>query len=488
LAERDFLKARREKLDKLRRLGVEPYGRRYVRTHTCRDIHERFDDLEGREVSVAGRVMALRHHGRSAFFDLADQSGRVQAYVRRDNLGERDYEVFRLIDLGDIVGVRGKVFRTRTGEDTVEVRSLELLSKALRPLPEKFHGLRDVDTRYRQRYLDLIANPETRRVFDLRSAAVRAIREFLDAEGFVEVETPVFSPLAGGAIARPFVSYHNALDMPVYLRIATELYLKRLVVGGYEKVYELGRVFRNEGISTKHNPEYTLLEVYQAFADYTDMMDLTERLVSHVARVVLGTQQVTFQGTTVDVTPPWPRVQMVEALERYSGISLEDLRDDETARHLARDRGLDVPENATWGMVLDELVGEFVEPHLTGPVFLIDYPVEVSPLAKRKPGSPRLVERFEAFICGREVANAFSELNDPDDQRERFLAQAEERTRGHEEAHVMDEDYLVALEHGLPPTGGLGIGVDRLVMILADKPSIRDVILFPLMRPLEEQG
>ncbi|HCJ10971.1 MAG TPA: lysine--tRNA ligase, partial [Clostridiales bacterium] len=314
------------------------------------------------------------------------------------------------------------------------------------------------------------------------------IREFLDAEGFVEVETPVFSPLAGGAIARPFVSYHNALDMPVYLRIATELYLKRLVVGGYEKVYELGRVFRNEGISTKHNPEYTLLEVYQAFADYTDMMDLTERLVSHVARVVLGTQQVTFQGTTVDVTPPWPRVQMVEALERYSGISLEDLRDDETARRLARDRGLDVPENATWGMVLDELVGEFVEPHLTGPVFLIDYPVEVSPLAKRKPGSPRLVERFEAFICGREIANAFSELNDPDDQRERFLAQAEERTRGHEEAHVMDEDYLVALEHGLPPTGGLGIGVDRLVMILADKPSIRDVILFPLMRPLEEQG
>jgi len=484
----DITATRRGKLDKLREMGVDPFGRRYERTHSCRDIHEDYDRLQDNEVSVAGRVVALRRHGKAGFFDLSDQSGRIQVYVRKDEVGDRAYEVFRLLDLGDIAGVRGTVFRTRTGEDTVRARSFELLTKAVRPLPEKFHGLRDVDTRYRRRYLDLIANSEVKRMFEVRSAVVREMRRILDGEGFIEVETPVFSPLAGGANARPFISHHNALDMDVYLRIATELYLKRLIVGGFEKVYEIGRVFRNEGISTKHNPEYTLLELYQAYADYTDMMVVTEQLVSRTAQEVLGTSTVTYQGTTVDLTPPWRRLQMTEALKTYAGISFGEIGDDAEARSLAREKGLDLPDNATRGMVLDELVGEFVEPHLTGPVFLVDYPVEISPLARRKPGSRGFVERFEAFICGREVANAFSELNDPDDQRERFYEQAAEKAKGYEEAHVTDEDYLVALEHGLPPTGGLGIGVDRLVMIFTDAPSIRDVILFPLMRPLEDEG
>lgn len=480
-----MLSTRREKLDKLRGSGVEPFGQRFERTHSCADIHQRFPELEGTSVTVAGRVTAIRRHGKAAFFDVTDQTGRIQVYLKRDIIGEETFGRLDQVDLGDIVGVSGQVIRTRTGEDTIEATGFLFLTKSLRPLPEKWHGLRDPDTRYRQRYLDLIANPEVRRVFDIRSRTIRAIREFLDGEGFTEVETPVFSPVAGGANARPFASHHNALDMPVFLRIATELYLKRLVVGGFERVYEVGKVFRNEGISTKHNPEYTLLELYQAYADYTDIMDLTERLISHTAETVLGTTEVTYQGQTIDLAPPWPRLSMVEALRKYAGVGLEDLTDDAQARRVARTRGLEVPDNATWGMVLDELVGEFVEPHLTGPVFLIDYPVEISPLAKRKPEAPAFVERFEAFICGRELANAFSELNDPDDQRERFLAQAAEKAAGNEEAHVMDEDYLIALEHGLPPTGGLGIGIDRLVMILTDMPSIRDVILFPLMRPLE---
>jgi len=484
--ESDVVAVRRAKLDKLRSLGVDPFGARFVRTHACTEVQAGFDRLEGTEVTVAGRITALRRHGKAAFFDLRDQSGRLQVYVREDRVDPRTFEVFSLLDLGDIVGVRGTVFRTRAGEVTVDLSALQVLTKSLRPLPEKWHGLRDVDTRYRQRYLDLIANPEVRRVFDIRSETVRVIRDFLHAEGFVEVETPVFSPLAGGANARPFVSHHNALNMPVYLRIATELYLKRLVVGGFEKVFEIGRVFRNEGISTKHNPEYTLLELYQAYADYTDMMDITERLVATVAQRVLGSLTLTYQGVTVDLTPPWPRVSMVEALKEHTGLSLDDLGDDAEARALAVSKGLEVPPHATRGMVIDELVGEFVEPHLVGPLFLVDYPVEISPLAKRKPGNPSFVERFEAFVCGREVANAFSELNDPDDQRQRFREQAAERVKGNEEAHVMDEDYLFALEHGLPPTGGLGIGIDRLVMLLTDSPSIRDVILFPLLRPLAE--
>ncbi len=483
--DQDVISVRRQKLDKLRELGIEPFGARFERSHSCQDVRERFAELEGQEVALAGRIMAVRRHGKAIFFDIQDQTGKIQVYLRQDKAGEDVFEIFSLLDLGDIAGVRGTVFKTRTGEESVELASLAVLCKTLRPLPEKYHGLRDVDTRYRRRYLDLIANPEVRRAFNIRSQTVRVIREFLDREGFVEVETPVLSPLSGGANARPFVSHHNAQDMAVYLRIATELYLKRLVVGGFEKVYEIGRVFRNEGVSTKHNPEYTLLEVYQAYADYTDMMSLTERLVSHAAAEVLGTTAITYQGRTVDLTPPWPRLKMTDALRQYAGLSLEDLGDDAQARRLAKEKGLAVTGKATRGMVLDELVGEFVEPHLTGPVFLVDYPVEISPLAKRKPGTPGFVERFEAFVLGREIANAFSELNDPDDQRQRFLEQAAEKAKGNEEAHVMDEDYLLALEHGLPPTGGLGIGIDRLLMIFTDTPSIRDIILFPLMRPLD---
>jgi lysyl-tRNA synthetase class 2 len=489
--EQDVISARREKLDKLRALGLRPFGHRFPRTHTCQEVHASFDQLQGSpaavpQVALAGRVMALRRHGKAGFFDLVDQTGKLQVYVRQDRVDPQTFEAFSLSDLGDIVGVRGSVFRTRTGEDTLEAQTFEVLAKALRPLPEKWHGLRDVDARYRQRYLDLIANPEVRRVFDVRSEATRVMREFLHGEGFTEVETPVFSPLAGGANARPFVTHHNAQDMPVYLRIATELYLKRLVVGGFEKVFEIGRIFRNEGISTRHNPEFTMLELYQAYADYTDMMDITERLISHTATAVLGSPQIIYQGTSVDLTPPWPRLSMVEALRRHTGIGLTDLGDDARAREVGRARGLDIPSHATRGMVLDKLVGEFVEPHLVGPVFLVDYPLELSPLAKRKPDAPEFVERFEAFVCGGEVANAFSELNDPDDQRLRFLDQLAEKAKGNEEAHVMDDDYVNALEHGLPPTGGLGIGLDRLFMLLTDSPCIRDVILFPLLRPLEE--
>ena len=502
--EQDVLASRREKLDKLRALGIDPFGHRFVRSHSTREAHALLQSFlsqpgpgpgpesagppapAGPEVSLAGRLMAIRSHGKAVFFDLADQTGRIQLYVRRDHVAPLTFEVVSLLDVGDIVGVRGTLFRTRTGEDTVDVRELEVLTKALRPLPEKWHGLRDVDRRYRQRYLDLLANPEVRRVFDIRSDVVRVIREFLHREGFTEVETPVFSVVAGGANARPFVSYHNALNLQIYLRIAVELNLKRLVVGGFEKVFEIGRVFRNEGVSTKHNPEFTMLELYQAYADYTDMMDITERLLAHVATEVLGTTKLSYQGVSFDLTPPWPRLEMVEALRRYAGLGLEDLGDDAQAREVARAKGLVVPPNATRGMVIDELVSEYVEPKLVGPLHLIDYPVEISPLARRKPGRPGFVERFETFICGREVANAFSELNDPDDQAERFREQAAEKAKGNEEAHVMDEDYIFALEHGLPPTGGLGIGIDRLVMLLTDSPSIRDVILFPLMRPTED--
>ncbi len=501
--EKDVLSSRRQKLDKLRSMGIDPFGRRFARSHTCEEAHRLLLKIAGPapqpgqpalptqaqpaqpgpEVALAGRIMAVRSHGKATFFDLVDQSGRIQLYLRQDHVSPTAYEVASLLDLGDVVGVKGPLFRTRTGEDTVDVRALEMLAKTLRPLPEKWHGLKDIDARYRQRYVDLIVNPEVRRVFDIRSEVIRVMRDFLHAEGFTEVETPVLSSLAGGAHARPFISHHNALDLPVYLRIATELYLKRLVVGGFEKVFEIGRDFRNEGMSTKHSPEFTMLELYQAYADYTDMMDITQRLLCEVAQNVLGTLKVTFGGQAVDLTPPWPRLSMAEGLERYAGIGFADLGDDAQARRLAAKKGLDLPPNTTRGMVIDELVGEFVEPHLVQPVFLVDYPVEISPLAKKKPGAPGFVERFEAFIYGREVANAFTELNDPDDQLERFREQASAKARGDEEAHVMDEDYIHALEHGLPPTGGLGIGIDRLVMLLTDSPSIRDAILFPLMRP-----
>ena len=481
--EKDLIAVRREKLDKLRALGIDPYGQRFTRTHSAAEVKGDFAALEGRPVSLAGRLMAIRGHGKAAFADLQDVTGRVQIYVKLDVVGERTFEVWDLLEVGDLVGCKGTVFKTKRDEITVGVEALTVLAKGLRPLPEKWHGLKDVETRYRQRYLDLIVNPEVKETFLVRSRTVRAIRSYLDSLGFHEVETPAMSAVAGGASARPFITHHNALDLELYLRIALELHLKRLIVGGFEKVYEVGRVFRNEGVSTKHNPEFTMLELYQAYADYRDMMELTENLVYHVTQEVLGRTRLEYQGVTLDLTPPWPRIKMLDAIRQYADVSFETVTSDEAARDLARKVGVNVGPTATKGMVIDEVFSEAVEPHLGGPLFLLDYPVEISPLAKRIPEEPNLTYRFEAFIAGREIANAFSELNDPLDQRGRFLAQAAERAKGNEEAHVMDEEFLTALEYGMPPTGGLGIGIDRLCMVLAQADSIRDVILFPLMRP-----
>ncbi len=410
-------------------------------------------------------------------------SGRVQVYARVDELGEEDYRGFLDLDLGDLIGVEGNVFRSRRGEVSVLARKITLLAKCLRPLPEKWHGLRDVDLRYRQRYLDLIVNPEVREAFAKRSLIVRSVRRFLDERGFLEVETPVLQTLAGGGNARPFVTHHNALNMDLYLRIALELYHKRLIVGGLERVYEIGRVFRNEGIDTKHNPEFTMLELYQAYADYTDMMDLVEQLFSSVAKEALGTMVLHYQGRIIDLTPPWPRLRMMDAVAAHAGIRWEAMPGDAEAISAAKGLGLELPDNPTATLVFDRIWSEVVEPHLTGPVIIKDYPVEISPLAKRREDNPRLTYRFEAFINGWEACNAFSELNDPVDQRARFEQQAEEKAKGNEEAHVYDEDFINALEFGMPPAGGMGIGIDRLVMLLTDSQSIRDVILFPVLRP-----
>ena len=479
----DELTARRARLQSLKEMGIDPYGHRYPRTHQLDEVRQDFCRLEGAEVSVAGRITARRGHGRATFLDLQDISGRLQVYGRQDRLGTEAYSFFADLDTGDLVGVRGTVFRTRSGEVTVDAAEVTLLAKSLRPLPEKWHGLKDVDLRYRQRYVDLIVNPEVRRTFLARSLIVREVRRFLDDRGFLEVETPSMTPLAGGAMDRPFVTHHNALDIDLYLRIATELYLKRLVVGGFEKVYELGRVFRNEGLSTRHNPEFTMLEVYQAYADYTDMMELTEELVAHVAREALGTLRISYQGREVDLEPPWRRIPLLEALQELAGVRWREVRTDDDAAALARSLGFTMDKPPTRASVLDKLLQELVEPKLVAPTFLVDYPVEISPLAKRHADDPGMTYRFEAFVAGREIANAFSELNDPLDQRERFEAQAARRSAGDDEAHVMDEDFLLALEYGMPPTGGLGIGIDRLVMLLTDTPSIRDVILFPTVRP-----
>ncbi|NLW09460.1 MAG: lysine--tRNA ligase [Firmicutes bacterium] len=480
---------RRRKMEELRRAGIDPFGKRFSRTHLAREILdefagvEDFDAVEKREVRIAGRIVSLRTHGKASFAHLLDLSGQIQVYAKIDALGDESYQRFTSLDLGDIIGVAGTVFRTRRGEITVEIKEWEILSKALRPLPEKWHGLKDVDLRYRKRYLDLIANPETREVFRRRSAIISAIRRFLDEKGFLEVETPILSLIAGGGHARPFTTHHNALDLDLYLRIALELYHKRLIVGGLEKVYEIGRCFRNEGISTKHNPEFTMLELYQAYADLSDMMELAEALISTVAQEVLGTHRLEYQGVEIDLTPPWPRLSMMEAIRAETGLDWLAIESDEEAVAAGEKLGLDLTEKKTKAQVLDELLSVYIEPKLTGPVFLTDYPVEISPLAKKKADNPRLTDRFELFIYGWEMANAFTELNDPLDQRERFVAQAREKAKGNEEAMEWDEDFLVALEHGMPPTGGMGIGIDRLVMILTGAVSIRDVLLFPLMRP-----
>lgn len=479
----ELMQQRLKKLEELRKMGIDPFGKKYDRTHFCADIIDRFEEMEGQEVSIAGRIMAKRGHGKASFADVQDRSGKIQIYVKVNEVGDQQYELFDKLDIGDIIGVKGEVFRTKKGEISVSVKEFILLCKSLRPLPEKWHGLKDVELRYRQRYVDLIVNPDVRRTFEIRSRVIQSMRRYLDSRGFLEVETPIMTPLAGGAAARPFITHHNALGIDLYLRIATELYLKRLIVGGFEKVYEIGKDFRNEGISIKHNPEFTMMELYQAYADYEDMMEITEDMISTIAKDVLGTTRITYQGQEIDLTPPWRRLTMVEAVEKYTGIDFKNIKSDKEALKVAKDLDLDVKEGSTKGEIISLVFEEKVEKHLIQPTFILDYPIEVSPLAKKKEDDPMFTYRFEAFITCKEMANAFSELNDPIDQKERFLQQAKQREAGDEEAHVYDEDYITALEYGMPPTGGLGIGIDRLVMLLTDSYSIRDVILFPTMRP-----
>lgn len=479
----ELMRIRREKLNELYSRGINPYGSRFLVTHKSQDIINNFAELENTNVVVAGRLMAKRIHGKASFGNLEDITGQIQIYVRKNDIGDDDYEFFLRSDIGDILGIEGTVFRTRRGEVSIAVKKLQMLAKSLRPLPEKWHGLKDVDQRYRQRYLDLIVNPEVKKLFVLRSHIIRRLRQLLDEKNFLEVETPMMQTVAGGATARPFITHHNALDIDLYLRIAPELFLKRLLVGGFEKVYEINRNFRNEGISTKHNPEFTMLELYQAYADYQDMMELAEELVSRVAQEVLGTMVISYQGETIDLTPPWKRLSMLEAIKKYIGIDLSKARTDAEAREMVRQLDLTLDSKASKGSVIFEVFDALVEPQLVQPTFITHYPIEVSPLAKRNAEDPNYTDRFEFFIAGREIGNAFSELNDPIDQQERFLKQVEQRVTGDQEAHMMDEDYIEALEYGMAPAGGMGIGIDRLVMLLTDSASIRDVILFPTMRP-----
>ena len=483
----EILQVRRNKLYELQKEGKNPFHIvKYDVTHRTNQILSDFEGYENKNVSLAGRLMSKRGMGKSSFCDLQDRDGRIQLYVRINDIGQEEYENFKKLDIGDIIGVTGKVFKTRMGEISIHVDSYTLLSKSLRPLPEKFHGLKDPDARYRQRYLDLIVNPDVKATFIQRSKIIAAIRRFLDNRDFLEVDTPILNTIPGGATARPFITHHNTLDIDMYLRIAPELYLKRLIVGGLERVYELGRMFRNEGMSIKHNPEFSMMEVYQAYTDYHGMMELAESLISTVAREVLGTMKIEYQGQDIDLTPPWTRITMTEAVLKYAGMDFDEIKTDEEAINAAKAKGMDIEGNPARGEVLSMMFEEFAEPNLIQPTFVIDYPVEVSPLTKRKPDKPELTERFELFITGREFGNAYSELNDPIDQKERFLEQVKKREAGDEEANMMDEDFLLALEHGLPPTGGLGIGIDRLVMLLTDSFSIKDVLLFPTMKPKDK--
>lgn len=478
----ELMLSRRDKLAAIMAKGIEPFGRHYQSTHHAQEVVSLFDDLEGKVVRVSGRIVAVRGHGKAGFANIRDMSGQVQLYFRQDVLGDEAYDLVHQFDLGDIIGAEGEVFRTRTGEVSIKVLQVDFLTKSLRPLPEKWHGLKDVEIRYRQRYLDLIVNPDVQRTFLVRSKMIQALRRTLDERGFLEVETPMMHPIAGGAAAKPFITHHNALDMKLFLRIAPELYLKRLIVGGFEKIYELNRVFRNEGISIKHNPEFTLLELYQAYGDYETVMKLTEEVIAAVATEVLGTTRITYQGKEIDLTPPWRRITMVDAVKQYSGIDFSGIDSVEEARKAADSIGVHYEKTQGVGAILNAVFEDKVEEHLLQPTFIVRYPTEISPLAKRCQDDPQFTDRFEGFIFCREIANGFSELNDPIDQKERFLAQVAQRESGDSEAHMMDEDFVTALEYGMPPTGGLGIGIDRLAMFLTDSYSIRDVILFPHMR------
>ena len=485
LDENHLISIRKEKLKELQEQGKDPFKiTKYDRTHTSRQVKENYDELEGKDVAVAGRIMAKRIMGKASFCTIQDSEGKIQSYVSINDLGEESYLAFKTYDIGDIIGIKGFVFKTRTEEISIHAKEVILLTKSLRPLPEKFHGLKDTELRYRQRYVDLIMNPEVKETFMIRSRIIKEIKNVLDKKGYVEVDTPILNTIAGGAAARPFITHHNTLDMDMYLRIANELYLKRLIVGGFDKVYELGRMFRNEGISIKHNPEFTNIELYSAYEDYNDMMNITEEIVSTVANNVLGTTKIEYQGTPIDLTPGWKRITMIDSIKEVTGVDFNTIETDEEAVKVAKGLGIEIDGTLSRGNVINVVFEEKVEETLIQPTFIYDYPVEVSPLTKRKPSDPRLVERFEIFIGGREYGNAYSELNDPIDQYERFVEQTKQKAAGNEEANDMDDDFVQALEYGMPPTGGLGIGVDRLIMLLTDSASIRDVLLFPTMRPL----
>jgi lysyl-tRNA synthetase class 2 len=487
----DIMQQKLNKLNALRAAGIEPFPYGYHRSHTSREavamVEQNKETLLTQEykVNVAGRIMSKRGMGKTCFMDLRDGSGKIQLFFRINNL-ETKYEQVKDLDIGDIVGAQGKLFLTRTNEPTIEVQDFTLLAKAIQPLPEKWHGLVDVEKRYRQRYLDLISNPDVKKTFEIRSKTITAIRDFLNRRGFLEVETPVLQPEAGGASARPFITHYNALDRDFFLRISLELHLKRLIIGGFDKVYEIGRIFRNEGIDFKHNPEFTMLESYEAYADYQDVMKMVEELVSGVCLQVHGTMKVDYNGQTIDFTPPWKRLEMRQAVIDYAGLDYDQYPDSESLKAEMLRRGMQFDVKRERGKLIDELVSTYVDPKLMQPTFLFDYPIELSPLAKKKPGSDKVVERFEAYAGGMEIANAFTELNDPIDQRQRFQSQAEEKARGDEEAQGLDEDFVNAMEHGMPPTGGLGIGIDRVVMLLTNQTSIREVILFPALKDKEQ--
>ena len=485
-----LMKVRREKLESLKNEGKDPYEiTKFNRTNTAGEIKANFDEFDQKDVTIAGRIIAKRIMGKASFCTIQDCDERIQSYVSINDLGEESYKSFKTFDIGDIIGITGFVFKTRTEEISVHAKEVTLLTKSLRPLPEKFHGLKDPDLRYRQRYVDLIVNPEVKKTFETRSKIISTIRKILDGEGYLEVETPVLNTISGGANARPFITHHNTLDLDMYLRIALELNLKRLIVGGFNKVYEIGRVFRNEGMDIRHNPEFTELELYSAYQDYNDMMDITEKIFSTTAQEILGTTKINYQGQEINLAPGWKRITMIDAIKEACGVDFNKISTDEEAVALARERNMIIPDKTkeTRGDVISMFFDEYVEHTLIQPTFIYEYPVEISPLAKKCPNNKKMTERFEVFICGREYGNAFSELNDPIDQYERFKKQVEAKEAGDEEAGMMDEDFVQSLEIGLPPTGGLGIGIDRLVMLLTNQDSIRDVLLFPTMKPIIEK-